>query len=339
MSRTIHHVWALAALTVPLASAAAPQNDRNDRTTTRETVTTKTRGNGTAETRTSNAGAIRPAQPPVIGSHQIDRYDALQKEQQAVKANPKSLADWIILGEIAHEVAMDVPGDQAGQYLKMSRDAFEKALALDPRNAGLKAAVQFARDHQGNVDTFEKSRDSATDTFLDARRRDLAATQNTPYIRTYAPPLPSRELPGPAPAPATPPGPGSAPGDPAVNAATPLNAGADTPRAEAAPAVTPARETAPATDAANFGTQANYSAGASTAPMIYAGPVYRPFATPNGQPYTYQQYSNSYYPNGLYNNPAAPPVTMQRYAPFAPRAIPNALERQILNRATTPAPR
>ena len=80
------------------------------------------------------APAVVP--PPVIGSHQIDRYDAIEKEQQAVADNPKSLADWIILGELSHEVAMDAPADHAGKYFKMSSDAFESALALAPNNAG-----------------------------------------------------------------------------------------------------------------------------------------------------------------------------------------------------------
>lgn len=326
MSRMIRKVRALATLIVPLAMAAAPPDDGDDRATPR----VPTRTIRTPEGRPSNAGAIRSAQPPVIGSHQIDRYDALKKEQQAVETNPKSLADWIILGEIAHEVAMDVPADQAAQYLQTSSDAFTKALALDPKNAGLKAAVQFARDQQRNVDAFEKSRDAATGTFLDARRRDLAATQHTPYVRTYSPPLPSRELPGPTPAPAT---------TPATTADGAQNPVPGNTAAEAAPAITPAPETATSTESANLGTQANYSAGAPNAPTVYAGPVYQPFAAANGQPYTYQQYSNSYHPTGLYDNPAAPPVTMQRYAPMAPRVTPNALERQILNRAGTPRPR
>lgn len=300
---------------------------------------------------------IRPAaaaRPPVISTHQIDRYDAINKLQAAVAANPKSLDDWVILGELAQEVAMDAPADQAGRYFRMARDAFENALALAPDNPGLKAAAQFARDQAANVDAFERSRDSATDAFLAARRSDLAATNHTPSVRVVAPLTPA-----PAPAsgpisarnavtsPATPAAAAAqaatdAKVDPAVNSPEPLTAGRGTavPVAEVTPAVTPARGNAPATDAANYGTQQNYSAGAPVGPTVFAGPVvYQPFALPDGSPYTYQQYSSAYFPPGLYNNPALPPVTYQRYAPYAPRVVPNTLERQILNRATTPRPR
>lgn len=295
------------------------------------------------------------APPPVIGSQQIDRYDAIAKEQKAVEANPKSVTDWVILGELAHEVALDVPGDLAAKYFRMSRESFEKAQALEPGNPGLRAAVDFAREQEKNMQAFEASRDTHTDTFLDARRRDLVATGNTPYVRTYEPPLPSRTLPGPAPAPAaaaaaavparattTPPpatpaaaaAAAKATRDRAVDSPVPVVRAGDVPVAEATPAVTPARTNAPATDAANYGTQQNYSAAAAS-PTYYVGPRYRPLATPEGVPYTYDQYSRSFFPAGIYSNPAAPPVTLQRYAP---PVVPNAFERQILDRARTRTP-
>ncbi len=292
------------------------------------------------------ASAPAAAISPIIGSHQIDRYDALEKERKAVEANPKSLADWIILGELAHEVAMDAPASTAGKYFEISRRAFEQGLRLAPNNAGLKAAVQFAKDQEQNADRFEKSRDEYTDTFLTARRRDLVATGNTPYVKIYEPPLPSRTLPGPVPPPATPPTstaatngspPPATPAaaaatvrattDPAVNSAAPLVRSNSTPVAEASPAVTPAAPNAPATDAANFGTQQNYS----------FGPRYLPFVNQEGVPYTYQQYNNAYFPAGIYNNPAVVPVTPQRV--YSGVVVPNAFERQILNRAApTPIP-
>src|SRR6185437_2823669 len=107
--------------------------------------------------------AAGPRSAPVIGAQQIDRYDAIKKEQDLLDKKPKSLDDWVILGELAHEVAMDAPADLAPKYFRMSRDAFEKALALDPDNRGLKAAVQFAKDQESQTETFEKSRDAATD--------------------------------------------------------------------------------------------------------------------------------------------------------------------------------
>jgi len=312
----------------------------------------------------------------VIGSHQIDRYDAIARLQKNLEANPKSLADWIILGELAHEVAMDVPADTAGKYFQMSRNAYESALALAPDNAGLKAAVQFARDQEKNSDAFEKSRDAYTDTFLNARRRDLAATGNTPYVRMYEPILPDRRMPGANPtltanadvaanpalasnpavitnglpvsgttpsgriAPATPAAVAAqvkATSDPAVDSSVPLIRPGDTPVAEASAAVTPAPTTAPATDAANYGTRQNYSAVGTLAaqPTEFAGPRYRPFATPGGSPYTYEQYSTNFFPGVVNANPAVQPVSAQRYsAPIAP----NAFERQILNRTPATAP-
>jgi hypothetical protein len=110
--------------------------------------------------------------------------------------------------------------------------------------------------------------------------------------------------------------------------------------------VTPARREAPSTDSANFGTQSNYSLPRRDwIVKNYVGPAYTPFGTPGGPPYTYQQYSSAYFPPGIYNNPTAEPVTLQRYllTPAVPTvttpAVPNAFERQILNRAGTNPPR
>ena len=44
----------------------------------------------------------------MIGSHQIDRFEAIRQLQQSLRANPNNTADWVILGELAHEVALDV---------------------------------------------------------------------------------------------------------------------------------------------------------------------------------------------------------------------------------------
>ncbi len=340
-----------------------------------------------AATRANAVAAPGVVPPPVIGSHQIDRYDAIDKLQKSVEADPKALNDWIILGELAHEVAMDSPADTAGRYFTMSSDAFQSALKLDPNNAGLKAAVQFAKDQAKNADTFEKSRDKYTDTFLDARRRDLAATSHTPYVRMYEPPIPTRNLPSPNPgsaysAPRAPTGPindvespavsvapsgrpgaplpgdsasptvpivgsGAPPatpaaaaarvratGDRAIDSATPLVNPSDTPVAEAAPAVTPALTNAPMTDASNYGTRQNYSAAGSlaAAPIYFAGPSYRPFATVGGSPYTYEQFSTNYFPSVVNSNPAVQPVTTQRYSSSV--VTPNAFEQRLMNRAT-----
>jgi len=190
MRKTLRAAWATALLAAPLASLATAADPPPP--------------------------GQKPTASPVISSHQIDRYDAIKQIQDKLKDDSKSLADWVILGELAHEVALDLPADQAGKYNSMSLDAYEKALALAPDNPGLKAAVQFARDQQSNQNQFEKSRDQATQTYLDARRRDLSATNYTPSVRVTEPPMPSRTLPAAAPV---------VPGQPAVaNATTPANA-------------------------------------------------------------------------------------------------------------------
>ncbi|MEJ7637852.1 MAG: hypothetical protein WKF75_07705 [Singulisphaera sp.] len=104
------------------------------------------------------AVAAGPSAPHVIGTQQINRFEAIRQLQQTVKQNSKSLADWVILGELAHEVAIDLPADQARLYYKTSRDAYENALELAPDNTGLQAAVQFAKDEEQGLDRFEKSR-------------------------------------------------------------------------------------------------------------------------------------------------------------------------------------
>ena len=46
---------------------------------------------------------------PVIGTHQIDRYAAIERVQAALKADPRSLSDWILLGELARTAVIPVP--------------------------------------------------------------------------------------------------------------------------------------------------------------------------------------------------------------------------------------
>src|SRR4051812_21522073 len=70
-----------------------------------------------------------------LGSHHIDRYEAIQQLITALKADPKLLQDWIILGELAQEVAADAPRTQAPGYYKLARQSFEAALKLSPNDA------------------------------------------------------------------------------------------------------------------------------------------------------------------------------------------------------------
>ena len=260
--------------------------------------------------------------PPVISSRQIDRYDAIQVLQQRVKEHPKSLADWIILGELAQEVALDLPADQASRYYRMSRDAYEKALVLQPDQPGLKAALQFAKDHEAHSHRFEEARDRATQTYLDARRRDLAATQYTPSLPLYGAPLTPlatapttmTAVPGPphpdsslarnptdqsAPPPAAPVLPRSLVQVPDRTAAAAIVA------ADPDAAITPAPRAE--LDSANYGTRQFYSSRYSTYQPYYA----------QGSPYTYQQYSSSYAygPSGVVNSPGTLPITAQQLLP------------------------
>ena len=89
--------------------------------------------------------AAQSSAPQVIGTQQINRFEAIRQLQETVKQNPKSLADWVILGELAHEVAIDLPADQAGEYYKLSREAYENALELCPTTAGCRRPFSSPR--------------------------------------------------------------------------------------------------------------------------------------------------------------------------------------------------
>ena len=236
--------------------------------------------------------------PPVISSQQIDRYDAIMKTKARLAEDPKSLADWIILGELCHEVALSLPEAQARDYVKSSREAYEQALALAPDNAGIRAAVQFARDLEANLDQFERARDQATETYLAARRRDLALANYTPAIAVYDPRArTAANVPaGPRPAvvaPATP----AAPAEPAVGEEVVTN---------------PPLKNDPTTDNATYGARLYYG----------ALPTYRSFVGIDGaDPLTYKEYSSAYYPPGLYTDPVIPPITPQRVGVTGLRAV------------------
>ena len=55
----------------------------------------------------------------MLGTYQIDRYEAIQQVRQALAKDPNHLNDWIILGELAQEVAADVPSNLATGYSKL----------------------------------------------------------------------------------------------------------------------------------------------------------------------------------------------------------------------------
>ena len=254
--------------------------------------------------------AAQTSAPHVIGTQQINRFEAIRQLQQTVKQNSKSLADWVILGELAHEVAIDLPADQAGPYYKMSRDAYENAVELAPNNPGLKAAVQFAKDQEQGLDRFEKSRSAATRMYLAARRRDLAATQFTPTLRAFGPPMaPTAAMSG------------TGTANLGTGRATTATTGSDNTPATASSArndpairksptggdvvVTP---TETATNSSSGQSSANYGVR-----QFYSYPTYQTYAPAQGAPLTYQQFSNSYDPTNNAAGQATEPVTLQHY--------------------------
>lgn len=131
--------------------------------------------------------APRPA-TRVIGNHQIDRYEAIEQVRQALRSDPKNLTDWVILGELAQEAAQEAPSDRASGYYRLAREAFEDALRLQPDNPDLKAAAQFAREQEQGAEQIRQSRSRVTASYLEARRRELAQSGNTPTVRVYATP-------------------------------------------------------------------------------------------------------------------------------------------------------
>lgn len=347
----------------PGTSQGVPVDPGTGATPTQGVGNTNRAGGGIgAGARPGGAAAARaaddlPRPPAVIGLYQIDRYDAIQQLQKELAAKPKDLAGWIVLGEIAHEVAMDAPADRAGEYFALSLNAFEKAQALAPDNPGLKAAVQFTRDQQAGEKDFEQQRDLATVTYIEARRRDLEATGFTPAVRAYGSPGTGLAVRSRAPVPgagggaagtgsgvgtgatattgavsagAGLPGTGNRPA-PLIDAARQAGTGAGTTVTDApAPGASPTRTNSPepivGSGRSTYGVADGPVAGAGATRGPQYGPYYTPFMLPGGVPYTYQDYSRSYFPPGL-GERAAAATTIQR---GLPQATPNAFERSIL---------
>ena len=148
---------------------------------------------------TATAGAQQPdsaspsattASGHVISSHQIDRFEAIQQLQADLKSDPNNVADHVILGEMAQEVATEVPSDQARDYYRMARESFESALKLRPNDPAIQAAARFARDQESDAPRFDQARKQATITYLDARRREMGQSGAVPSVRVYGNPAP-----------------------------------------------------------------------------------------------------------------------------------------------------
>jgi tetratricopeptide (TPR) repeat protein len=123
-----------------------------------------------------------------MASYQIDRYEAIQQVRQALEKDPNNLNDWIILGELAQEVAGDVPASEAAGYYKLARDAYQSALRLRPNDANLKAAAQFAREQEQAAERTAQARRRAAGAYLSARRRELTVPGAGPTLRNYSAP-------------------------------------------------------------------------------------------------------------------------------------------------------
>ena len=123
-----------------------------------------------------------------IGTHQIDRFEAIHLLQESLKSTPNDAAAWIVLGELAHEVAQDLSSQEDEPYYKLSQEAYEKALALQPNNAGLKAAVDFAREQKAGAAQWDQARRNAASSYIEVRKSELAASGFNPTVQ--APPTP-----------------------------------------------------------------------------------------------------------------------------------------------------
>ena len=125
-----------------------------------------------------------------IGTHQIDRFEAIHLLQESLKSTPNDAAAWIVLGELAHEVALDLSSQDDEPYYKLSQEAYEKALALQPKNAGLKAAVDFAREQEAGAAQWDQARRDAVSSYIEVRKSELAASGFNPTVQAYSPPTP-----------------------------------------------------------------------------------------------------------------------------------------------------
>lgn len=135
-------------------------------------------------TAVAQQAAPKPA-TRVIGTHQIDRYAALEHVRQALLKNPNNVTDWVLLGELSHEIAAEAGADVAPGYYRLSRESYDNALKLEPNNAHIKAAAEFARAQEGSADRVRQSRAAATTSYIEARRQELTQSGYTPTVRTY----------------------------------------------------------------------------------------------------------------------------------------------------------
>jgi hypothetical protein len=204
---------------------------------------------------------------PADANRQIDRFEAIRLLQSSLKSNPKDTAGWVVLGELAHEVAGDLSSQDDEPYYKLSFEAYEKAVALQPDNTTLRAAAEFAHDELAGVRQRDQQRRAAARAYVESREHDLVAARFSSAVLTYPP----------------------------ERASAPANARA----------ITVSRESVPTTPAlpAPDPSAAAAPAAAAPAPVAYqpyASPAYQPYYTAAGQPYVYTPYVVQY----VYTYPA-----------------------------------
>ena len=87
-------------------------------------------------------------------------------------------------------MAQDLSSQDDEPYYKLSLEAYEKALALQPKNAGLKAAVDFAREQKACAAQWDQARRDAASSYIEVRKSELAASGFYPTVQTHSPPTP-----------------------------------------------------------------------------------------------------------------------------------------------------
>jgi tetratricopeptide (TPR) repeat protein len=125
-----------------------------------------------------------------IASRQIDRFEAIHLLQESLKSSPNDAAAWIVLGELAQDVAQDLSSQEDEPYYKLSQEAYEKALALQTKNARLKAAVEFAREQKATAAKWDQARREAASSYIEVRKSELAASGFKPTVQAYSPSKP-----------------------------------------------------------------------------------------------------------------------------------------------------
>lgn len=185
----LQHIRPLAWLGAVLLAPTIALAQDTVSTTVKSTTVTQTPGPAAPVVVTPAPATAVPAPatvtvPAVIDSHQIDRFAAIRQVERDLRADTRDIVDWVILGELAHDVALDLPPGQDRPYYALSRQAYESALVLDPNNAAVRAAAQFARDQEAGLAQLEDTRKRSAQVYVAARRRELSKRGIVPMIRT-----------------------------------------------------------------------------------------------------------------------------------------------------------